>query len=160
MFAASPANVTLQACDWKAGMHSKMNASCCLSSLNFYASGVSCEWPAWTAWYKPLSSQHKRNSTMAILLLNNANHPADLSFSWTSVPGVRAAPKAVALGHLVTSSDLTCVLRAIQLDTISKGCTAFDINARHSIGRVDGKRFVAKQVGGHDSVFLTLSQCE
>ena len=36
-FLASGRNVTLQGCSWKAG--------------------VSCDWPSWMAWYKPLSGR-------------------------------------------------------------------------------------------------------
>jgi hypothetical protein len=49
LFAASPVNTTMHACDWKAG--------------------VDCQWPSWMAWYKPLSRRDSRRSEMAVLLV-------------------------------------------------------------------------------------------
>ena len=65
-FAASAKAARLPACDWKAG--------------------VFCEWPSWTAWSKPLSGTDARGSRLAVLLMNNGNATAELSFAWAQLP--------------------------------------------------------------------------
>ena len=108
------------------------------SFVNFYACDwqpqtTPCEWPAWTAWYKPLTGTDARGSTMAILLImNNANKMASLSFEWASVPG---------LGGNVTS------------------CAVYDVWRRLSLGTHTGSGYVAPSVAARDSAFLTLSAC-
>ena len=64
---------------------------------------------------------------------------ADLSFRWSAVPG---------LGH------------------VKKGCKVYDVNARkmlgdaNSVGAGGTAGYTARGVGSHDSVFVTLSDCE
>ena len=51
LFEQSSTNITMQSCDWKPH--------------------VTCDWPTWMSWYKPLSGRDARSSKMAILLMNN-----------------------------------------------------------------------------------------
>lgn len=114
-FSQSAENTTLHGCDWKAG--------------------VSCEWPRWTAWHKPLSRRDPRGSVAAVLLLNNDHASATLSLELAAVPG---------LGRGITS------------------CAAYDVWNRKSLGRATTPRW--SPPGGatapHDSVFVTLSDCK
>ena len=70
---------------------------------------------------------------MAVLLMNNGDHPARLGFAWDDVPG---------LGRVA-------------------GCDVYDVWARRSLGRPGaGGRFeTAADVASRDSAFLTLSGC-
>jgi hypothetical protein len=78
--------VTLQACDWKAG--------------------VSCQWPSWFALYKPLSGRDARKSTMAVLLMNNNYTPAQLSFVWADLLSRMRNQDATATATAIS----TCIL--------------------------------------------------
>ena len=112
-FAQSVEQVTLHACDWKAG--------------------VSCDWPKWTAWHKPLSGRDTRKSTHAVLLMNNDYEPARLSFSFDEIPGM---PHNTA------------------------NCELYDVWDRKSLGVVKGPRYTTTQaVASHDSKFITLGGC-
>ena len=112
-FAQSTETVTLHACDWKAG--------------------VSCDWPKWTAWHKPLSGTDTRKSTGAILLMNNDYEPTRLSFSFADVPG---------MAHNIAD------------------CEIYDVWARTPLGKSTGPTYTTKElVASHDSIFLTLSGC-
>ena len=87
-----------------------------------------------TRFYKPLSGRDKRRSTMAVLLMNNgvSAHPVD--FAWNDVPGMANSTTA---------------------------CEVYDVWARKSLGRVEGKGFTtATELPPRDSAFLTLSACE
>ena len=113
LFAQSAANTTFHACDWRAG--------------------VTCQWPSWTSWYKPLSGGDARGSTMAVLLMNNGDAAAALGFAWRQVPG---------------------------LHHVAEGCEVYDVWRRRPLGRASGGRFdTAAAVPSRDSAFLTLSGC-
>ena len=95
---------------------------------------VTCAWPTLMGFYKPLSGRDKRRSTMAVLLMNNgvSAHPVD--FAWNDVPGMANSTTA---------------------------CEVYDVWARKSLGRVEGKGFTtATELPPRDSAFLTLSACE
>eukprot|EP01043_Picozoa_sp_COSAG02_P039689 COSAG02_NODE_3152_length_7273_cov_30.318372_4_plen_188_part_00 len=112
-FAQSAETVTLHACDWKAG--------------------VSCDWPKWTAWHKPLSRRDTRMSTNAVLLMNNDYEPARLSFSFADIPGM---PPNTA------------------------SCELYDVWGRKSLGVVKGPQYTTTEaVPSHDSAFITLGGC-
>ena len=64
-FAQSSETTTFHGCDWKAG--------------------VSCQWPSWVSFAKPLSGRDARGSTLALLLVNNADDQQHLSFEWADV---------------------------------------------------------------------------
>mmetsp|Transcript_78937 Transcript_78937/g.236535 ORF Transcript_78937/g.236535 Transcript_78937/m.236535 type:complete len:85 (-) Transcript_78937:47-301(-) len=81
-------------------------------------------------WYKPLGGSDARRSVMALLLMNNADQPAQLSVEWTAVPGLA--------GH--------------------RSCAVFDVWQRRSLG-AHAINFTANDVGPRDSVFVTLSEC-
>ena len=130
LFAESSLNVTLHACDWKAG--------------------VTCQWPAWTAWYKPLSGRDERHSTMAILLMNNDDKAVDLSFKFSDVPA--------ALVHSSSSSSSSSSAVGAAA-AAAAGCTVYDVNAGKSLGKATGDVFTARAVASHANVFLTLSDC-
>jgi hypothetical protein len=90
-----------------------------------------CSFAKTMSWYKPLSGRDVRKSTMAILLMNNADTAAALSFKFADVPGLAAKTKT---------------------------CTFYDVNAQKSLGPLpDGHSFPA--VPSRGSVFLTLSSC-
>lgn len=111
-FAQSTETVTLYACDWKAG--------------------VSCDWPTWTAWHKPLSARDTRKSTDAVLVMNNGHQPARLSFSFAEIPG---------LAHVAS-------------------CQLYDVWGRKDLGIVQGPRYTTTEpVASHDSIFITLAGC-
>jgi alpha-galactosidase len=113
LFAESSVLVNFTACDWK--------------------SGVSCAWPSWTSWYKPLSGRDARGSTMAVLLMNNAPSQARLRFDWAAVPGLGSSVNA---------------------------CTVFDVWQQRSLGRFSGPTYTtAHAVMPRDSHFVTLSAC-
>lgn len=119
-FAASDATTLMHGCDWKAG--------------------VTCEWESWMAWHKPLSGRDSRGSRAAVLLMNNADGPATLSFKWSQLP----VPPL--LGHP-------------QGSVVS--CLVYDVWQRRSLGRVSGEGFVtAGPIPSRDSAFVTLSGCE
>lgn len=114
-FAQSTDKTTLHGCDWKAG--------------------VSCDWPSWTAWYKPLSHRDIRGSEMAVLLINNAYTPQKLSFSWTDVPGLASHGQPTS-------------------------CVVYDVWQQKPIGTATGSGFTtADPVPSRDSAFITFS-CE
>ena len=69
---------------------------------------------------------------MAVLLMNNANQTASLSFEWSAVPG---------LGANLTS------------------CAVYDVWRRRSLGVHAGPGYRAPTVAARDSVFVTLSAC-
>lgn len=121
LFAASDRDVTMHGCDWKAG--------------------VSCDWPTWTSWYKPLSKRDARKSSMAVLLLNNEYDPAHLTVEWDTIPGFK-----------------------MQMDQSSSSkttsCTLYDVWNHKSLGKVSGPSYTTPSaVPPRDSVFLTLSDC-
>ena len=91
-----------------------------------------CSWPSHMSWHKPLSGRDARGSTMAILLMNNANASQPLGFRYGDVPGVGAG---------VTQ------------------CALFDVWRKQALGVVAGGGFSAAAVASRDSVFLTLSDC-
>ena len=91
-----------------------------------------CSFPVTMSWYKPLSGRDARGSTMAVLLMNNGAKPADLSFKWSDVPGLKA----------------------------SSGCTLYDVHAGKTLGPVEAAGYTAKAVGSRDSMFVTLSACQ
>ena len=99
-------------------------------------SDASCEWPQTWNWYKPLSGRDGRNSTMAVLLMNNGNTAASVGFHWKEVPGL--------------------------LSTIGTGscCEVFDVWAGKSLGVVQGSGYTAERLAARDSAFLTLSACQ
>lgn len=66
VFAQSETIATLHACDWKAG--------------------VSCEWPSWFAWFKPLSRRDARKSEMAILLVRSISSYRRRNAVWALFP--------------------------------------------------------------------------
>lgn len=113
LFDASAELTSFQACDWTAN--------------------VTCEWPTWTAWYKPLSGTDSRGSTMAVLLMNNGVADRPLGFAWAVVP---------TLGN-------------------ATACVVYDVWQQMSLGRVEGAHFTtAHAVPPRDSAFLTLARCE
>ena len=95
-------------------------------------SDASCEWPRTWSWYKPLSGRDARRSTMAVLLMNNANSSSTVGFQWRQVPGLAAKTQ----------------------------CNVFDVWAGRSLGTVKGAGYTAKGLAPRDSAFLTLSACE
>ena len=95
-------------------------------------SDASCEWPRTWSWYKPLSGRDARRSTMAVLLMNNANSSSTVGFQWKQVPGLAAKTQ----------------------------CNVFDVWAGKSLGIVKGAGYTAKGLAPRDSAFLTLSACE
>ena len=110
-FAQSDETVTLHGCDWKAG--------------------VSCDWPKWTAWYKPLSGRDGRQSTVAVLLMNNDYEPARLSFAFAEIPGMDA--------HDIST------------------CEVYDVWARKSLGVVTGPRYTTEGLSLSLSLALSLA---
>jgi hypothetical protein len=44
-----------------------------------------CSFPTTMSWYKPLSKRDGRRSSMAVLLVNNGDAAADLSFKFSQV---------------------------------------------------------------------------
>ena len=105
----------------------------CSLGHNGDPNSTSCVFPVWQSWYKPLSGRDARHSLMAVLLMNNADTPQDLSFTFADVPG------------LVGSASSTFCLYDIWLGT--------DLDA----GRFGG--YIAKAVEPHDSVFLKIHPC-
>eukprot|EP01052_Picozoa_sp_SAG31_P046251 SAG31_NODE_8767_length_1391_cov_1.606811_1_plen_136_part_00 len=89
LFAQATEQTVLHGCDWKAG--------------------VSCAWPKWTAWQKPLSKNDLRGSTHAILLINNDYEPARLGFKWADVPGLgRSDPGRKSEKNLFDAGVRSC----------------------------------------------------
>ena len=70
-------------------------------------------------------------SVMAVMLINNAERPSNVSFEWMSVPGLAGA----------------------------RACSLFDVWARQSLGPYEGSTYMARALPAHDSVLLTLSDC-
>ena len=110
LFARSSELTTFPACDWTVT--------------------VTCAWPSRMHWYKPLSGRDARGSTVALLLMNNADDVSPLSVEWAAVPGL-GSPES---------------------------CAVYDVWERRSVGR-HSKRFAAKDVESRGSVFVTLSEC-
>jgi len=117
-FAESGENTTQNACSWKAG--------------------VTCDWPTWTSWNKPLSKRDGRKSEMAVLLMNNGDAAATMSFTLADVPGL------LELGSSVATAS----------------CEVYDVWNRKSLGRSTGLQWSsAAPIAPKDSVFLTLAGC-
>ena len=89
--------------------------------------GGHCKFPTTQFWYKPLSGRDRFGSTMAVLLMNNGNEPADLTFAFTDVPGL----------------------------VVQSKCDVFDVWKQKMVGSVVGG-FTAPQVGSRDSVLLKM----
>ena len=124
--------------DWNGFSGSVFASSSELTTISPCAMGqdpnaTSCVFPMWQSWYKPLSGRDAHHSLMAVLLINNADTPQDLSFAFAEIP------------RLDGSSASTFCL--------------YDVWAHADL---DGGRFggyVAKAVAPHDSVFLKIHQC-
>eukprot|EP01048_Picozoa_sp_COSAG05_P012881 COSAG05_NODE_1324_length_5186_cov_10.020244_3_plen_134_part_00 len=118
---------------------------------------VEQEWPAWTAWYKPLSRSDARRSQMAVLLMNNADEPQHLEFTWSDVPGL--APSLTADVHAEASMGNDDASQ--QPATAVTSCLVYDAWSRKSLGRAAGARWSSgAPVPAHGSVFLTLAECK
>jgi len=78
-------------------------------------------------YYKPMSDDR-----MAVLLMNSKDTTQDLTLTLTDVPGIRCARDGAS------------------------SCNIRDINARKDLGSFTGS-YKARQVVGHDAVFLILS---
>ena len=87
--------------------------------------------PTTMAWYKPLSGRDPRESTMAILLMNNGDAAAPLSFKLEQVPGMKGA----------------------------RACKTYSVWEQKSLGQLEDGHVFAN-ISSRGSVFLTLSGCE
>ena len=114
LMAHSEEQTTLPACDWKAG--------------------VSCEWPLWMAWHKPLSGRDARGSIAAILLMNNGDESVDsVCVPWIAVPG---------------------------LPDGTTSCQLYDVWERKVLGRsASSANLCSAPLASRESAFLTLSDC-
>ena len=96
----------------------------------------SCSWARTMSWYKPLSGQDSRRSTMAVLLMNNGAKESKLGFKWRDVPGMPASTTA---------------------------CRMYDVWARKPLlrgVRADGSGFTTMEaVAPRGTAFVTLSDC-
>merc|ERR1712039_571904 len=90
-----------------------------------------CVFPSEQYWYKPLSGHDARQSVMAVLLMNNAEVPRNLSFAFSEVPGLEAEA--------------------------STAFSLFDVWAQETIAPMQYGGYQALNVPSHGSVFLKIS---
>jgi len=110
-----------------------------------WKAGVSCEWPSWIALSKPLSRRDARKSVAAVLVINNdaEKSVSGLGFLWADVPGL---VKGGADGDSTTAAVSSCVV--------------YDVWGRKDLGRMNGAGYKPSgTVAAHDSIFVTLSDC-
>lgn len=90
-----------------------------------------CSFSKTMSWYKPLSRRDGRQSSMAILLMNNADAAANLSFTFDAVPSLEAY----------------------------KSCAFYDVHQRKALGALNDAH-IFPSVPSRGSIFVTLSDCK